>query len=165
MNIPTNQHFFYKKLDIVKLIVLLYFFPAHSICHSNFSNRILTMLPLLRLYHSNINTGSCAGLTSSRQVPILEPSQRPKASRCSRAKLHRLVPRARSRAATYSQAVTQRGCRPWPGTSGARLSWERAVLCLLRPTPRVPLQVGPTTQPHALCCPAGCQGNDWKETV
>ena len=146
--------FFYKKLDIVKLIVLLYFSPAHSICHSNFSNRILTMLPLLRLYHSNINTGSCAGLISSRQVPILEPSQRPKASRCSRAKLHRLVPRARSRAATYSQAVTQRGCRPWPGTSGARLSWERAVLCLLRPT-------RPAARPHhaapRLCCCPRCR--------
>ena len=46
MNIPTNQQFFYKKLDIVKLIVLLYFFLALTICHSNFSNRLLTMLPL-----------------------------------------------------------------------------------------------------------------------
>lgn len=98
------------------------------------------------LMPSNINTVSCAGLISSRQVPKpMQPRQqcplrkqtgttaetaRPTCPvTCGEVRPAAQRQRQPQPPGAGGEPVTRRGCRPWPGTSGARLSREWAALC------------------------------------
>lgn len=122
---------------------LFHVFTPHALQHQHSKLCRTNQLSTSTQTHASSSRDSGA---RSESKPVLQP--------------RRLVPRARSRAVKCGQRqrqpqppgaggepVTRRGCRPWPGTSGARLSREWAALCpwdeTHAMTTRILLQVGP----------------------